>query len=49
MCRENEFNLKLNYFMSIMKDTEKTERIIAKNGNIYSKHLMKWEKVLGSI
>ena len=30
-----------------MKDTENTERIIAKNANRYSKHLMKWEKVLG--
>ena len=47
MCRENEFNLNLNYFLSVMKDTEKTERIIAKNANRYSKHLMKWEKVLG--
>ena len=49
VCRENELNLNLNYFLQIMKDTEKTERIIAKKENRDSKHLMKWEKVLGSI
>ena len=45
-CRNNEQNLNLNYFISLLKEKEKIENTIALNNNKHYLHIKKWEPLM---